>query len=385
MAFVSAYIVAARRTALGRVGGLHRMRRSADLAAPVVEACLKDCGLSPARVGRLIVGNTSETGNPARLIGLTSGLPEQVLAETIDQQCLSGLAAIVQACHAVAAGDAEAVVAGGVEALSMAPWLIAKPGALHQIPRFVGPTAAVQESGDGLVTLEADEALATRLKISREQQDDYALRAHIKAGLAVDGRRLVGEIVPIKATADEARDQSAVEPDMEDLSGLPALAGEGTLTAGNTSAPHDGAAFAVVVSDAIWQDLGRPAALRIGASVAMGMPAREMAEAPIVVLKRLLGRTGDLAVTDLGAVETSETSAAQAIALRNAFNLSDDVLNRDGGAVVRGHPLGAAGAVLVARLFTRMARGAVAGRPDKGVAVLGARGGLAMATLFETV
>ena len=379
----SAYIVAARRTALGRIGGLHRTRRAADLAAPVIAACLKDCGVSPARIGRLIVGNASETGNPARLVGLSSGLPDQMLAETIDLQCASGLGAIVQASRVIAAGDADAVIAGGVEALSMAPWLVARPGALHQTPRFVSPATTADQGSDGTSGLEADEALAARLKISRQQQDDFALRAHLKAGLAADTRLLPREIVAIKATAEESRDQSAVEPDIDELQTMPPILGEGTLTSGNTSAPHDGAAFAVLVSEAMWTELGKPPAMRLVTAVAHGMALREVAEAPIVALRRLLARTEGLAASDIAAVETSETSAAQAIGLRNAFNLSDDVLNWDGGAIARGHPLGAAGAVLVARLFTRMVRNPAVDRPRKGVAVLGARGGLAMAALFE--
>ena len=224
-----AYIIAARRTALGRIGGLHRARRVQDLAAPVIEACLKDCGLSPARIERLIVGNASETGNPARLIGLTAGLAEQVPAFTLDMQCAAGLAAIVDAARLVAAGEADAVIAGGAEALSMAPWQIAKPRALHQTPRIAGFSSAAEEADDGHA-LEADEAMAVNLKISRNQQDDFALRSHLKAGVAVDGRRFVKEIVALKPTAEEARDQSAVEPDLQDLQEAPPLFGDGSLT-----------------------------------------------------------------------------------------------------------------------------------------------------------
>jgi acetyl-CoA C-acetyltransferase len=265
----------------------------------------------------------------------------------------------------------------------MAPWLIAKPSALHQTPRFVSAAALAEPGSDSAAGLEADEALAVRLRISRQQQDDFALRAHLKAGLAADTRLLSREIVAIKATAEESRDQSAAEPNLDDLQQMPALLGEGTLSAGNTSAPHDGAAFAVLVAEALWLELGKPPALRLVTSVAHGMALREVAEAPIVALRRLLARAEGLSASDIGAVETNETSAAQAISLRNAFNLSDDVLNWDGGAIARGHPLGAAGAVLVARLFTRMVRNPAADRPRKGAAVLGARGGLAMAALFE--
>ncbi len=379
-----AYIIAARRTALGRIGGLHRARRVQDLAAPVIEACLKDCGLSPARIERLIVGNASETGNPARLIGLTAGLAEQVPAFTLDMQCAAGLAAIVDAARLVAAGEADAVIAGGAEALSMAPWQIAKPRALHQTPRIAGFSSAAEEADDGHA-LEADEAMAVNLKISRNQQDDFALRSHLKAGVAVDARRLVKEIVALKPTAEEARDQSAVEPDLQDLQEAPPLFGDGSLTAYNTAALHDGAAFAVIVSDAVWTELGKPPALRLVASAMTGIAAREVTEAPMVAMRRLLTRAGPRQIGDIGVVELSESSAVQAIAFRNALGLADDTLNPDGGAIVRGHPLGAAGAVLVARLFTRMARAPMVDRAKFGAAVLGARGGLGMAALFEGV
>ncbi len=380
----SAYIVAARRTALGRLGGLHRSRRIHDLAAPVIAACLKDCGISPVRIGRLLVGNASETGNPARLIGLTAGLPDQLASVTIDQQDASGLTAIVDAARIVIMGDAEAVIAGGAEAISMAPWHVAKPRALHQLPRFIGLMSPASEGAEHDGGLEADEGLAGRLKISRHQQDDFAVRAHLKAGLAVDGRLLVKEIVPIKATAEEGRDQSAVEPDLQDLQDMPPLLGEGTLTAGNTSALHDGAAFVVVVSEAVWTELGKPPALKLVAAATIGMSAEETAEAPIVAMQRVLARAGATAAKDLDAVEISETSAVQAIALRNALGLSDEAINGDGGAIARGHPLGAAGAVLVARLFTRLVRAPGATPGKLGVTVLGARGGIGIAVLFQS-
>ncbi|MFM9942246.1 MAG: thiolase family protein [Hyphomicrobiaceae bacterium] len=380
----SAYIISARRTALGRLGGLHRARRVQDLAALVIAACLKDCGLSPAKIGRLIVGNSSETGNPARLIGLTAGLPDQLAAVTIDQEEASGLTAIVDAARLVITGDAEAVIAGGAEAISMAPWQVAKPRNMHQTPRFIGLRSETSDGAESDGALEADEALARRLKISRHQQDDYAVRAHLKAGLAVDARLLPKEIVAFKATAEEGRDQSAVEPELQDLQELPPLLGEGTLTSGNTSAVHDGAAFVVVVSEAVWTELGKPPALKLLASATIGTAAAETADAPIVAMQRLLGRAGTLAAKDLDAVEMSETSAVQAIALRNALGLSDEALNGDGGAIVRGQPLGAAGAVLVARLFTRLVRAPGATPGKRGATVLGARGGIGIAALFQS-
>ena len=385
MAVRSAFLVAARRTALGRIGGLHRNRRVQDLAGPVIAEALKDVGLSPAQVDRLIVGNASETGNPARLVALTSGLPDGVPALTVDQQCASGLAAILDAIRCVATGEAEVIVAGGAEAISMAPWQVAKPRALHQTPRFVALSAGNEDSADAALGLEADEHLGRRLKLSRQQQDDFALRSHLKAAIARDARRFLKEIVPLKATADEGRDQSATEPELQDLQEAPPLLGEGTLTSANTSALHDGAAFAVIVSEAMWTSLGRPPALRLVASAMSGVAPRETAESPMVALRRLVVRAPGLVIGQVGVIELSETSAIQAIAVRNALGLADEALNPDGGAVVRGHPLGAASAVLVARLFTRMARVPATERSKQGIAVLGARGGIGIAALFEAV
>ena len=379
-----AYIVAARRTAIGRIGGLHRQRRVEDLAAPVVHEVLKDAGVSPAQVERLILGNASAGGNPARLVALTAGLPESAAATSIDQQCASGLEAILSALRIIGAGEAEVVVAGGAEALSMAPWRIAKPRNIHQSPRFIDliGSASGSEGGDAS-TAEVGETLARTYKISRHQQDDFALRTHMKAGLAREARRFLKEIVALKAVAEETRDQSSVEPDLQDLQDLPPLLGDGSLTSANTSAPHDGAAFVVVVSEAIWTGLGKPPALKLVASATVGVSPPEAGEAAITAMRRLAARVPGLDLGTIGIVEMSETSAAEAIALRNALGVADEVLNPDGGAIARGHPLGAASAVLVVRLFSRMARSKDAKQPKLGVAVLSALGGQGAAALFE--
>ena len=384
MAVRPAYIIAARRTALGRIGGLHRNRRVEDLAVPVALEVLKDAGVSPARVERMILGNTTAGNNPARLVALAAGLPESVPATTIDQQCASGLEAILSAIKTIAIGEAEIVLAGGAEALSMAPWRIAKPRSVHQTPRFIDiiGNSSPEDDGDTAGT-EIAEKLAQRLKLSRHQQDDYALRTHLKAGLAREAKRFLKEIVPIRAVAEETRDQSAVEPDLQDLQDLPALVAKGTLTAANTSAPHDGAALVLVVSEAIWAELGKPPAMRFVASASVGVSPAEAGEVAIVAMQRLATRVQGLDLTTIGVVEMSETSAVEAIATRNALGLSDEALNPDGGAIARGHPLGAAGAVLVVRLFTRMARLQDADRPNHGATGLGATGGHGAAALFE--
>ena len=385
MASSPAYIIAARRSALGRIGGLHKGRRIEELCAPVMAAALRDSGLKTDRVDEVIVGNATQGGNPARLIALAAGLSDGVPAATIDRQCGSGLDAILSAIRAIAAGDAEVIVAGGAEALSTAPWRIAKPRTLYQLPRFTSFEPGPGEEGGVSPLVEATEALASRLGISRAQQDAYALRTHLKAEAARTSRRFAGEIVPIRSNAEEARDQSAVEPDFKDLAQLaPYQQPDGTLTPGNTSAMHDGAAMTVVVSESVWAELGKPRALRLVAQAIRGVAPDEEAYAPIEAMKTLNERLNGFKRSDIGIIEMSESSAAQAIALVQSLDLDEDLLNPDGGAVARGHPFGAAGAVLVARLFTRMARGEEK-RPPLGVATLGAQGGMGLAALFEAV
>lgn len=382
----TSYIVAAKRTALGRVGGLHRNRRIDDLAAPVVRAALEECGLDGERVDEIIIGNASEGGNPARLIALAAGLPERVAAATIDRQCGSGLDAILTACRTIAQGDAEVIVAGGAESLSTAPWRIAKPKSLYQTPHFMRLEPAPADAANESEQFEASEALSKRLRIGRSRQDAYAVRARLKAEAARSSKRFVGEIVPLRGNAEEARDESAGEVEPRDLERLaPFIAPAGTLTPGNTSAMHDGAAIVVVVSEAVWQQLGKPRALRLVSGVIQGVGPEDEASAPMQAVKKLYGRLNGFNPKDIGVVELSETSAVQALAFEDAFGFDDDLVNPDGGAVARGHPLGAAGAVLVVRLFTRMVRAKDPKAPRHGVAALGAIGGMGLAALFEAV
>lgn len=385
-----AYLIAARRSALGRVGGLHKSRRVEELSAPVIAAALADCGVKSRSVDEVIVGNASEGGNPARLIALSSGMGESCAAATIDRQCGSGLEAILTAFRMIGCGDADVVVAGGAESLSTAPWRLAKPKTIYQTPHFLRIEPGTADQSDEPHLFEASEALSRKLGLSRAQQDAWALKSHMKAGAARERRRFVGEIVPIRANADEARDQSAIEPGLEDLEKLtPYLPPDGTLTPGNTSAMHDGAAFAVVVSEAEWARLGHPPALRLVGSAAHGIAPDREGGAPAEATKKLLKRLGNFNIADIGVVELSESSAAQALAFASELGIDTDIINPDGGAVVRGHPYGAAGAVLAVRLFTHMVRGGDNGssnghRAALGLAALGTMGGMGLAALFET-
>lgn len=380
------YIIAARRTALGRIGGMHRTRRIEELAAPVINAALGDAKMPPADVDEVIIGSAAQGGNPARLIALAAGLPDRVSASTIDSHCGSGLDAILAAIRLIGTREAAVVVAGGADSLSTAPWRIAKPKTLYQLPHFLKFEPELAEGSEEPRLFEALEALSLRLGISRNQQDAWALRSHLKAEAARAARRFVGEIVPLRGNPEEMRDESAGDPSPQELERLAAfLPPEGTLTPGNSSAMHDGAAIVVAVSGEVWERLGKPAGLRLIASARQSVGPADEASAPIEAMKALYGRLEGFDRKAIGIIEMSERSAAQAIALGSSLEFDDDILNPDGGAVVRGHPFGAAGAVLVARLFTRMARASAPDRPRFGVATLGALGGLGIAALFEAV
>ncbi len=386
MSVASSYIIAARRSALGRIGGLHRNRRLADLSAPVVLAVLADAGLEPAEVDELIVGNASEGGNPARLISLAAGLPETVASHSIDRQCASGLDAIIAGIRLVQAGDADVVVAGGAESLSTAPWRVAKPRSLYQLPHFVGVEPAGPDFADDAAPFEASELLSKRLGISRFKQDQVAMQSHLRAESARDARRFVGEIVPLRSTTEEARDQSVGDIDLEALEEMtPFAPPEGTLTAGNTSSLHDGAAFVVIVSDRVWKARGKPGALRLVSAAARGVPPGNDGEAPVAAMRKLYDRLNGFKRDEIAVFELSESSAAQEIALAELLDVDPARINPDGGAVARGHPLGAAGAVLVVRLFSSLVRTPRSKDGRYGVAALGAIGGLGLAALFEGV
>lgn len=384
--FPPAYIIAARRSALGRVGGLHRNRRLEDLAAPIMAAALGDARVEPARVDELILGNATAGGNPARLLALAAGLPESVGAMTVDRQCGSGLDAVILAVRAVALGAASVVVAGGAESVSTAPWRVARPRSMHQLPHFIGFEPIVGDDAGEPQMFAASENLAARFGISRVAQDIYAAKSHMRAIRARETRRFVGEIVPLRSNVDEARDQSVVEVGPDELAeASPFAPPSGTLTPANTSHLHDGAAFVVVVSQAVWKELGGPPGLLLRADAAQGVVPAEEATAPIVATQKLYHRLNGFDRSGVGAVELSESSAAQAIAVAHSLDLDDDVMNVDGGAIARGHPLGASGAVLVSRLFTRMVRGGGKAQPTCGLAVQGTIGGVGMAALFERV
>lgn len=385
MPLSQAYIVAARRSANGRLGGLHRQRRIEDLAASIIAEALADAGLAPARVDLLAMGNTSEGGNPAHRVGLVAGLSDRMPAITIDREACSGLDAVLVGLKAIGSGEADVVVAGGADALTMAPWRIVKPRSLHQTPRFIA-SSATEEGSSSAAAVDAANALASRLGLTRGQLDEHVITTHIRAAMARDGRRLVKEIVALKSRAEETRDELVTEPDMDDLEALPPLVGDGLATSGNMSPLADGAAFVVAVSERVYDELGRPPALSLVAHASLGVAPQTAVEAPLAAIRELVEKSSlTSGLASLSRIELGETSAAQAIALLRGLGEVGGILNMDGGQLARGNPVGAAGAVLVVRLFSAFVRGETTATPQhglKGLAVAGAISGQTTAAIF---
>lgn len=357
----------------------------------MVAAALRDAGIASDRVDGLLLGNSTAGGNPARSVALAAGLPERSSATTIDSGGVAGLEAIVIAAQRIEAGDASILLAGGAESLSTAPWRVARPKNPHQVPRFIGagPGSDAADGTDEGHAFDGSEALARQLNITREAQDAYAIKSHLRAEIARENRRFLAEIQSIRANADEARDQSSAAPSVSDLARLtPFLPSDGTLTPGNTSNLADGAACAVLVSHGVWQELGCPPGLILLRSAIIGVPPESEARAAVVAVEALLGRMPRYQPASIHAIEMSEASAAEALALVRLLGFDDSMLNSDGGALVRGHPIAAASAISVARLFTRLIRSPDRAMPQSGPARLGlvaqtATGGLGMAALFQ--
>jgi acetyl-CoA C-acetyltransferase len=398
-----AFVIAARRSPIGRVGGVLRHLRAESLAAPVIRAVLADAGLAPTDVDEVVLGNAwGPGGNPARVAALAAGLDAGVPGLTVDRQCASGLEAVNLAARLVRDGGADICLAGGVESVSTAPWRIDRPPTLYQTPTFSDRARFAPDTvGDPDMGPAAD-ALARAHGVSRDRQDRFALDSHRKAIAAVRAGRFAGEIVPLPASNRAAAsppphggwdepitaDQSPRERlTLRSLSRFPPVFGPGgTVTAGNASPINDGAAVAAIVSAAVLRRLGDPPALRVVDGVAAGVEPAMPGAGPVAATRCLLARPGHLQLRDVDLVEFTEAFAGQTLACLDALGITEERVNLGGGAIALGHPWGASGAVLVARLFTEMVRAPWPGSaPCHGLATVAGAGGVGVATLFERV
>jgi 3-oxoadipyl-CoA thiolase len=371
-----AVVVATARTPMGRYGGQLKDVRPDDLAATVIREAVSRAGVDPADVEDVVFGCANQAGednrNVARMGLLLAGLPVEVPGQTVNRLCGSGMQATITAAREIQAGAARVMVAGGVESMTRAPWVMAKPGAAF--PR--GPQTAYDTSlGWRLVnpkmaemygTLqmgETAERVAARYEVDRNAQDEFALRSHRSAVAAQQAGRFDAEIVPLEVPQRKvaplllARDEGPrADSSLEALARLaPAFQKDGTVTAGNSSPLNDGAAALVLMSG----DEARRRALqplaRFVAAGAAGVHPDYMGIGPVPAAQRALDAAG-LEVGDLDLVELNEAFAAQAVACIRLLGLDEQRVNVNGGAIALGHPLGCSGARLVGTLALEMHR-----------------------------
>ena len=352
-----AVIFAARRTAVCPRGGAFARLRIEDLAAPVMQAVLADAGIAAAQVDEVILANAlGAGGNPARRAALLAGLPERVAGLTIDRQCAGGLDAILLAQAMVDSGAAEVVLAGGAESYSRRP-LRAMPGADGVAVPYDQAHFTPWPDRDPEMGVAAA-ALADRLGISREAQSDWAVESHAKAMRVADWP----EIVEVDGISRDAFTR-AMTPAL--ASRAPRVAG--SITAATAAVAADAAAFVLVVSDRLAAGQG----LRILGGATLGGNPEEPGLVPVAAIAAALARAG-LRPEDLGMAEVMEAYAVQAMACVTGAALPPGIVNIGGGALARGHPIGASGAILAGRLFHGLQDGF-------GLAAIAAAGGLGSA------
>jgi len=358
-----AVILSAVRTPVGRLGGALSGVRPDDLAALVIEAAVERAGAPAADIEDVYFGAANQAGednrNVARMAALLAGLPQEVAGVTVNRLCASGLTAVVSACHAIRAGDGELFVAGGVESMSRAPVVMAKPGNGDQTVwdttlgwRFPNPKMEAMFPLESMG--ETGENVAERFGVAREDQDAFALMSHQRWTAANEAGRFAAELVPV---GDVQRDEHP-RPDTsaEKLAALkPAFRAGGSLTAGNSSGVNDGAAALVVASAEKARKLGAEPLARFVASAVAGVDPRIMGIGPVPAVRKVLGRAR-LDIGDLDLVELNEAFASQSLEVIRELGLDPERVNVNGGAIAIGHPLGMSGARLVVTLLHELRR-----------------------------
>jgi len=381
-----AVVLSAVRTPVGRYGGALSNVRPDDLAATAIAAAVERAQVEPGDIEDVYFGAANQAGednrNVARMGGLLAGLPESVAGVTLNRLCASGLSAVVSACHAVAAGDGDLFVAGGVESMSRAPLVMAKPD--QAFPRgdqtvfdttlgwrFPNPRMAELFPLESMG--ETGENVADRYGVSREEQDAFALRSQQRWAAA----DFSGELVAVNGV--ERDEHPRPETTAEKLAALkPAFRGGGTVTAGNSSGINDGAAALVIASEEKADALGVEQLGGFVGSAVAGVSPRVMGIGPVPAVQKLLARTG-IVERDLDLVELNEAFASQTLVVIRELGLDPEKVNVNGGAIAIGHPLGMSGARLVVTLLHELRRRG--GR--YGLATLCVGVGQGQAALFE--
>ena len=371
-----AWIVEAVRTPVGRYGGALASVRPDDLAATVLEAVVARSGIDAAIVDDVILGCANQAGednrNVARMALLLAGFPVEVAGQTVNRLCGSGLQAVASAAQAIAVGDADVIIAGGVESMSRAPLVTLKPETgyergNHELVdttigwRFVNPKLDAKYPTISLG--ETAERVASTWKVSREEQDAFALESQRRAAAAAKSGVHAEEIVPVRiaqrkgdALLIDKDEHPRPETDAASLAKLrPAFTEGGSVTAGNASGINDGAAALLVMEAGRARALGLKPLARIVATAVAGVDPSVMGIGPIPAITKLLTRTG-LSAKQIDRVELNEAFASQAVACIRELGLNPATTNIHGGAIALGHPLGASGARMLVTLTRELRR-----------------------------
>jgi acetyl-CoA C-acetyltransferase/3-oxo-5,6-didehydrosuberyl-CoA/3-oxoadipyl-CoA thiolase len=397
----AAVIVDAVRTPVGKYGGALSGVRPDDLAATVVRALVERSGIDPKSIDDVILGCANQAGednrNVARMSALLAGLPVEVPGQTVNRLCGSGLQAIVSASQAIRAGEGDCFIAGGVESMSRAPWVMLKPAeSFHRgVPETADTTLGWRFINPGMpeewtISLgETAEEVAEQCHVSREEQDAFALESQQRTARAVAEGRFSAEIIPVEVR-DRRGGRTTVDRDehprpdatIEKLRGMkPAFRAEGgTVTAGSSSGINDGASAVLIMDEAVAGRQGLRPLARIVASAVAGVSPHVMGLGPVPAIRKALERAA-LKVEDIDLVELNEAFASQAVACVRALGIDPARVNVNGGAIALGHPLGASGARIMTTLVHEMARR----KARYGLAAMCIGVGQGIATIIERV
>ena len=387
------YILSAVRTPIGKFGGSLASLTAADLGVVAAKAAIERAGVQPGQIEETIFGNARQAGggpNPARQISIRSGVPQEAPAFTVNKACASGMKSIALAYQSILLGDASCILAGGSESMSRVP---------YYLEARWGFRLGNQDLVDGMyrdgffcplakmVMGETAEVLVEQYKISRDEQDEYALLSQTRAARAMAAGRFNEEQVPVtiegkKGATTLSRDEHPFpNASLEKLGKLaPVFSKAGTITAGNSSGITDGAAAVIVASENFVKRNGLKPLARITAVASVGVDPRLMGIGPVPALRKLEEKH-NLKLHDFGLIELNEAFAAQVIACDRELNFNRDKLNVNGGAIALGHPIGCTGTRIAVTLVHEMLKR----NTKRGVATLCVSGGLGMALAFENV
>jgi len=364
-----AFVLDGVRTPIGRYAGSLAHVRPDDLAALVVREAVARAGVDPELIDEVVLGAANQAGednrNVARMAVLLAGLPQSVPGFTVNRLCASGLTAVATARQMIAAGDADLVVAGGVESMTRAPWVTEKPTRAFAKPGASFDTsigwrfANARFDADTTLSMpQTADRVAGRWRLTREELDVFALRSHERALDAIKNGRFEAEIVPVPVkdgvfAVDEGPREGST---LDALARLRPVNGpDGLVTAGNASSLNDGAAAVVLASERFVERHGLTPRARIVAAANAGVPPEIMGIGPVPATRKALERAG-WSVGDLEAVELNEAFASQSIACMRDLGLDEEVVNADGGSIALGHPLGASGTRILVTLLGRLER-----------------------------